>query len=132
MDNQSGSGKRFELEQPQVYSSFCYTFLLYTFTTNYTDMLFVLQGVKTLKAEIIYVILKKSFYVSRSLRIQWFLQHLNSKICIGQTDNVSITSTHHILLSKLFRKPQKLILHLCAFLDHNMNKFFDANETTRW
>lgn len=63
----------------------------------------LLQKSEIVKAEIIYVLLKKSCYISRSLRIQWFLQHLNTKIRVtSQREIVSRILLFDILFFPFF------------------------------
>ncbi|KAK7582227.1 hypothetical protein V9T40_013672 [Parthenolecanium corni] len=63
------------------------------------------QESKVFKADTIYVILKKSCYVSRSLRIQWFLQHLNTNIRLSSPDDEEEKHSEAVIVSVVPQEP---------------------------
>ncbi|XP_046683213.1 KICSTOR complex protein SZT2-like isoform X2 [Homalodisca vitripennis] len=51
-----------------------------------------------LVASVIYILMNKSYHISRNVRAQWFLHHVNSSITLSPSNNVPETETTELLV----------------------------------
>lgn len=54
----------------------------FIFRLNYYTIIFYIQERTVLEAETVYLLMKKGFPISRNVRAQWLLEHLDSVISI--------------------------------------------------
>jgi hypothetical protein len=73
-----------------------------------------------LKAEYVYLLMRKDYRISRNVRAQWLLENLNTTVCIPSREKASLMKTYFFFLLEKDSNLKLKIFGICWM--HRMSR----------